>query len=243
MSDEKPKIDLGRLIELTRNCEPFNTLTEDQGEKVHIACCKAMKIETFNPGETIIKYGDHTTEFYVIIEGVVGVRIPSHHGRTIALKDPTEPSRAQVQKKSLNFDIQDSAFGSLFLRKLLNFERIPMEEVMTLTAGQSFGELSILSNKPRAATIISKTKSVLGVLSKENYKKQVGNFNEKSLNEKIDFLQSLAIFQSWSRSSLTKVNFYFRLKKFIWNQVLFKEGSPCDMIYFIKEGEIMVLDI
>lgn len=40
-----------------------------------------------------------------------------------------------------------------------------------LAPGSSFGELALLSNKPRAATIESLTDIVLGVLYKKDYKR------------------------------------------------------------------------
>ena len=115
-----------------------------------------------------------------------------------------------------------------------------MEEVNILSSGEVFGELSILSDKPRAATIIAKTRVVLGVLSKDSFQKLIGSFTERRLNDKIDFLQSLPIFKSWSKIFLLKVSFYFSLRRMSWNQVLFREGSPSNSIYFIKEGDIMV---
>ena len=47
-------------------------------------------------------------------------------------------------------------------------------EVATLPKHSSFGELALISNKPRAATIRAKTDWYLAVLSKEDYKKIYG---------------------------------------------------------------------
>ena len=247
LGEEKLKstsVDVTKLKELTKHCDIFKKLTEEQGnDKIHIACCKAMKLQINNPGDLIVKYGDYTHDFYVIIEGRVGVRIPVHRARNSLLRDSSadqfKPSDPPKTPGNFKLDLRDVKFGSLFLKKLLT-ERIQMEEVNILSSGEVFGELSILSDKPRAATIIAKTRVVLGVLSKDSFQKLIGSFTERRLNDKIDFLQSLPIFKSWSKIFLLKVSFYFSLRRMSWNQVLFREGSPSNSIYFIKEGDIMV---
>ena len=246
--EEKPKVasvDVNKLIELTKNCEIFKKLSEEQGnDKIHMACCKAMKIQVFSPGEIIVKFGDYTHDFYVIIEGRVGVRIPVHRARNPTVREASaeqiKPSESPLVSGNFKLDLHDVKFGTFLLRKLLTTERVPMEEVMVLTSGEVFGEMSIIGDKPRAATVLAKTRVVLGVLSKESFQKLLGTFTERRLNDKIDFLQSLPIFKSWSKIFLLKVSFYFSLRRMSWNQVLFKEGSPSNYIYFIKEGDIMV---
>ncbi len=51
-----------------------------------------------------------------------------------------------------------------------------MIQVKLLTAGASFGELALIDNKPRAATIIAKEHTILAVLDKNNYKNILSNF-------------------------------------------------------------------
>lgn len=44
-------------------------------------------------------------------------------------------------------------------------------EVITLTEGQSFGELALINSKPRAATIRAVTDCSFGVISRYDYKR------------------------------------------------------------------------
>ncbi len=46
-----------------------------------------------------------------------------------------------------------------------------LTEVKVIEAGSSFGELALLSNKPRAATIIAKEDTHLAVLEKKDFQR------------------------------------------------------------------------
>jgi CRP-like cAMP-binding protein len=235
-------VEISDIVEMTKHCEFFKKLNEEQGdEKIHHACCKAMKIEEYNPNDIIIKYGEPAACFYVVIDGKVSVRIPSKQ-KTLNHFNFIDSLNKDPFKKKLKFvpNHFDEKIGVSLLSTLLNFHGQYFEEVSVLGPGDVFGELAILSEKPRAATVQAKTKVVLGVLSKGAFQKLIGAFTEKKLNEKIEFLQSLSLFKSWSRLFLMRISFYFSYKKLSWNQILYKEGSPSNSIYFIKEGDIMV---
>ena len=211
-------VDLSKLVEITRHSELFKKLNEEQGnDRIHIACCKAMKIEVHNPDDVIVKFGEASNDFYVIIEGKVAVCVPILRGRLQTTKenshDAEKPRENTIKPFAFKLDLNDKKVGNSLFNRLLTLERNALEEVMELGSGEFFGELSIISDKPRAATIIAKTKVTLGILSKEIFQKLLGSFTEKQLNEKVDFLQSLPIFQYWSRPFLMKISFHFSLKK------------------------------
>jgi CRP-like cAMP-binding protein len=64
-------------------------------------------------------------------------------------------------------------------------------EVAICSEGSSFGELALLKNKPRTATIRCKTDTHCAVIDKESYQKIIKQIQEKQLNEKIEFLKTL----------------------------------------------------
>ena len=94
-----------------------------------------------------------------------------------------------------------------------------------IEAGSSFGELALISSKPRAATIRCKTDCYFAVLEKEDYNKIYGEIQEKILNEKIDFFKSLPIFQEWTRASIAKLTYFFTEKEYKRKYTAYKEGE------------------
>lgn len=43
--------------------------------------CREMTYENFNPGEAVLKYGDHGNKFFIIIKGTVDVKLPDTSGK------------------------------------------------------------------------------------------------------------------------------------------------------------------
>lgn len=113
-------------------------------------------------------------------------------------------------------------------------------EVKILKFGASFGELSLIENKPRAATVICKENCHFATLEKL-YFDQILKENElKKFFKKIDFLANLKILSSWSFNAIK--NFYLSSeeKTFTRNQVVYQEGDISDNFYIIKSGEFKV---
>lgn len=110
-------------------------------------------------------------------------------------------------------------------------------EVAKLHAGGSFGELALMNDKPRAATIRCSAYTICAVLKKNDFKNILGAISEKKLNLKIKYFQSLPFFTNWTKVALSKFSYYFELKYFKPKQVIYKEGDPLHFVYFVKEGE------
>ena len=236
MDSKFSQIDISKIIECTKNCELFVKIFEEQGnDKIHIACCKLMRFETFDSGKVIIKYGEPAKDFFVILEGRVSIRIPITRSKEVSGCSESNETRKNVIK---DWTFRNKAIGSAIVSKLLGFDC--HEEVKILHPGDTFGELALISDRPRAATVSAKTKVVLGVLSKDIFQHLLKKYSEKSLFDKIDFLQGLPLFKSRTRTHLMKISYYFSLKKFTWNQLIYKEGDKLSNIYIIKSGDIMV---
>ena len=60
-------------------------------------------------------------------------------------------------------------------------------EVVTLTQGQSFGELALINNEPRAATIKTIADCSFGIIGRHDYKKVLEKLETKRIEAKIKF--------------------------------------------------------
>lgn len=110
-------------------------------------------------------------------------------------------------------------------------------QVATLGTGFSFGELALINNKPRAASIRCLAPSWFAVLDKESYQTVLGAIYKKQLNAKVDFLKSIPVFSDWTRAALEKLTYYFKEKEFKRGHYVFREAEPAKWTYIVLEGE------
>ena len=113
-------------------------------------------------------------------------------------------------------------------------------EIGILYAGSAFGELALISDKPRSASIQARERCSFLVLTKSDFKKILGVISENKLSLIVKFLQKIQYFHSWSKSSLTKIAYYLESLKFKKNQSIYRENEPVEGVYFIKDGEIII---
>lgn len=237
---------LNSLIDLTKNCEFFKKLIEEQqSAEIHKMCCDVMNIQKYSKGEMIIRYGDIATDFYIIIKGHVGIYIPRVRRSTILSQNASDLQKSLLRVKRVSIfqhtDINSNDFSERLSNRFVPIADIRnLEKVLIMGPGESFGELALINNKPRAATVLATTNVTLAVLSKKSFKALIEKFSERKLNEKLNFFQSHPMFDKCSKVSLMKISFYFKLVKVAKGQFLFKSGDVADGLYFVKSGEFLV---
>jgi CRP-like cAMP-binding protein len=118
---------------------------------------------------------------------------------------------------------------------------VEFEEVNVLREGQSFGELALIRDDTRIASIVCIEETHFAVLAKHDFKRINGEVTERRLSEVVSFLRSLPMFAPMTKESLTKLSFYFRQRQFTRKQVVYREGEQADVVYFVKEGEFQLL--
>lgn len=107
--------------------------------------------------------------------------------------------------------------------------------------GKAFGELALINNKPRQATIRCVTDCHFAVISKNVYERILKKIEVKNQNKLVDFFQHLPFFDGWSRTALAKLKYVFGHRELLAGQAVVREGAHCDKIYIIRSGEFRVL--
>ena len=110
-------------------------------------------------------------------------------------------------------------------------------EVTTLSDGSSFGELALESSNPRAASIKCKTHSHFLYLEKGDYVRLVSRIVLEKRNSLVNFLQSLPMFNTCTKGTLTKLSYIFKEKVFQKGHIVYNEGDEAEDIYIVKHGE------
>lgn len=118
---------------------------------------------------------------------------------------------------------------------------VEFEEVNVLRDGHTFGELALLRDEKRMASIVCKEETHFAVLEKQDFKRLIGEVSERRINEVVTFLRSISIFAPWSKKSIIKLSYYFKQRTFNRKQIVYKEGDFAEHVYFVKEGEFQLL--
>lgn len=113
-----------------------------------------------------------------------------------------------------------------------------LTEIAQLNSGQSFGELSLLKNQPRTATVVCMQSCYFMTLSKENYLRLLGKSMSKMLEDKIEFLHSLQLLSKWSKRSIEKLSFFFEARNFKQGEIIYSQGEPASEAFVIIHGDV-----
>jgi cGMP-dependent protein kinase len=123
--------------------------------------------------------------------------------------------------------------GSGALEVLVNSQRVNV-----LRSGDSFGELALLHNVPRSATVLTLEKSDLWGLDSKTFKEAVEQVNVRSYRENRAFLDSVGLFAQLTPRDKEILLNALTAQRFLPGKPIVKEGDPGDVFYIIKEGTV-----
>jgi cAMP-dependent protein kinase regulator len=135
-----------------------------------------------------------------------------------------------------NFYIIDSGTVSAYVQNTVNMNP-PGELVRQYGEGDSFGELAILYNAPRAATCIATSPVVrLWALDRVSFKLILVKNSLAKQAEYIKFLKQVSIFAQLTECELLTVADALEEKVFSENEVVCAQGDVGDSFYIIVDG-------
>jgi CRP-like cAMP-binding protein len=112
--------------------------------------------------------------------------------------------------------------------------------VSELKEGRSFGELAIITNKPRAARIIAEDECYFAVMKKADYFRVLTQIEDVKSNLIIDFLKEIPILKRYSRNTLRKLAKAATYCEYKKDYKVLREGSQSDDMFFISTGEFII---
>lgn len=113
----------------------------------------------------------------------------------------------------------------------------PRKLLKTYQPGEAFGELALLYNAPRAATIVAKESSVLYSLDRECFNNIVKGASIRKREKYNDFLKHVEILATLNEDEKAQVCDCLKPQNFKAGEFIIKEGEQGNEMYFIEEGK------
>jgi cGMP-dependent protein kinase len=113
------------------------------------------------------------------------------------------------------------------------------KRVNVIREGDSFGELALLHDTPRSATIRTVMNTAVWVLDRQTFRKILQELNVQNYKENRSFIDSVPQFQILSEGQKELLVSCFTMLKYSPNQKIVSEGDPGDLFYVIKEGNVL----
>jgi cAMP-dependent protein kinase regulator len=107
----------------------------------------------------------------------------------------------------------------------------------TYGPGEAFGELALLYNAPRAATIIAKDDCLLWSLDRETFNHIVKDASMKKREKYEKFLKSVEIFKSIDAYEINQISDALKTRKVFAGDYIIRKDDIGDEFYILEEGE------
>eukprot|EP00439_Symbiodinium_sp_Y106_P075123 s1348_g14.t2 len=113
--------------------------------------------------------------------------------------------------------------------------------VKTVNEGDVFGELALLYNCPRAASVVAKDECICWELDRESFNYIVKDAAVARRNKYDEFLQSVTLLASLEAYERSQIADALKPEKFQKGDCIVKQDDPGDKFYIVEEGTLYAL--
>ena len=236
----------------------FKNLMEQSEDKL-LKLISSLNYEVFKANERIMNFGEQGDKCYILLKGTVGIYKPFPITKKMTLRDYVEylVNIRDIEKNIPKFDrilnynskidkynLYEIDFDYTKITQTNNTINIMAEEERELgqgTPGCSFGEMALIKNETRNASIIALEKCYMISIEKFDYTKIVKDIEEQRINKELaSFKQNYPIFRFWHPSKCFKLLSGFITEEYDKEDYVFKQNDKPNAIYLIKDGTFEV---
>eukprot|EP00401_Gymnodinium_catenatum_P076596 CAMPEP_0117537886 /NCGR_PEP_ID=MMETSP0784-20121206/42198_1 /TAXON_ID=39447 /ORGANISM="" /LENGTH=338 /DNA_ID=CAMNT_0005334491 /DNA_START=43 /DNA_END=1059 /DNA_ORIENTATION=- len=113
----------------------------------------------------------------------------------------------------------------------------PPERVMVAHAGMSFGELALMYNVPRAATVVCVEAGGLWCLERDCFQKMLVTAGKQQEAEHVHLLAQIDVLRTLKRHELGQLSDMLTSELFDAGEEIVRQGEVGDSVFFLSEGE------
>jgi CRP-like cAMP-binding protein len=99
-----------------------------------------------------------------------------------------------------------------------------------LHVSDGFGDLALVNDQPRAATIVTLERCELVRIEKTDYNRVLKFIHEKQISEMTNFLRSVPAFEGWTKAALRTIAGKMAFKKYQPGDTIIEEGGYITLI-------------
>ncbi|XP_076471684.1 uncharacterized protein LOC143301349 [Babylonia areolata] len=138
------------------------------------------------------------------------------------------------------FIFSGSVFIQIDLKDARTGQSTPSTENIIRT-GESFGEIALLGDGKRSATVICREPTELCQIDKSSFLEICPDIFQQQLDEKIVFARKFELFQPWDEESVKQLCFLSQVLYIPHGRVLELDWSQAQYVYFIMRGRVSMI--
>lgn len=117
---------------------------------------------------------------------------------------------------------------------------INLKVAAVLKSGDSFGEVALLHETPRTATIITMQETVLWGLDRCTFRGILQDMSSQKYSENMEFIENIKIFKTLTRKQKESLANVMINEHYTQGSRVLREGDQGDFMFIIKEGTVIV---